>query len=105
MLFTASKSDLKHLRYPKGGTDTEGGTYFVHAVASHNLLIECINFAFYSIKSDLLPEIAKRGNLHWGRGVDTVRGECTLKLVLIYSLSRPTLLFTASKSDLKHLKC
>ena len=41
---------------------------YVHAVASHNLLIECINFAFYSIKIRLVTRDSQKGELTLGKG-------------------------------------
>ena len=52
-LFTASISDLKHLRQRKGGTGNWGGGHCeggVHIVASLDLPVQQTNF--YSIKSD-----------------------------------------------------
>ena len=54
------------------------------------------------LNSTINTRDSKRGNRHWEVGTNTEGGEDKKKLVLIYSLSRPKLLFTASKSDFKH---
>ena len=59
LLFTAYKSDIRHRRRSKGGTDTERGEQTlrkgtdtkgrVYTEASLNLLIKSINFLFYNM--------------------------------------------------------
>ena len=99
--FYIIKIQLETLEIDKGGTDTKGGMdieFEGHRVACPNVIINRTNFAFYSIKIRLEHWRELKGGADT-MGVQKLSWGGRKCIILMYSLTGLTLLFTASKAD------